>query len=75
MLFWMRRQARHVKGELQAAVDKALHERSFTALAVLAFVAVIREGLETSLFLVGQANWRSGCHWGSLCASSGTRRN
>jgi high-affinity iron transporter len=56
MLFWMRRQARHVKGELQAAVDKALTQRSVTALAVLAFVAVIREGLETSLFLVGQAN-------------------
>lgn len=56
MLFWMRRQARSVKGELQAAVDRALDEGSATALAVLAFAAVIREGLETSLFLVGQAN-------------------
>ncbi len=56
MLFWMRRQARSVKGELQAAVDRALDEGSATALSVLAFVAVIREGLETSLFLVGQAN-------------------
>jgi high-affinity iron transporter len=56
MLFWMRRQARTVKGELQAAVDRALDEGSVLALAVLAFVAVIREGLETSLFLVGQAN-------------------
>ena len=56
MLFWMRRQARSVKGELQAAVDRALDQGSVLALAVLAFVAVIREGLETSLFLVGQAN-------------------
>jgi high-affinity iron transporter len=56
MLFWMRRQARHVKGDLQAAVDRALDQGSVTALVVLAFVAVIREGLETSLFLVGQAN-------------------
>ena len=56
MLFWMRRQARSVKGELQAAVDKAIDRGSVTALAVLAFIAVIREGLETSLFLVGQAN-------------------
>jgi high-affinity iron transporter len=56
MLFWMRRQAQSVKGELQAAVDRALDEGSILALAVLAFVAVIREGLETSLFLVGQAN-------------------
>jgi high-affinity iron transporter len=56
MLFWMRRQARTVKSELQAAVDRALDGGSVTALAALAFVAVIREGLETSLFLVGQAN-------------------
>jgi high-affinity iron transporter len=55
MLFWMRRQARNVKGELQAAVDRALDQGPVAALSVLAFVAVIREGLETSLFLVGQA--------------------
>ncbi|HET7496095.1 MAG TPA: iron uptake transporter permease EfeU [Candidatus Limnocylindrales bacterium] len=56
MLFWMRRQARSVKGDLHAAVDRALGQDSVIALGVLAFVAVIREGLETSLFLVGQAN-------------------
>jgi high-affinity iron transporter len=55
MLFWMRRQAASVRGELQTAVDRALDDGSATALALLAFVAVIREGLETSLFLVGQA--------------------
>jgi high-affinity iron transporter len=54
MLFWMRRQAANVKGELQAAVDRALTDGSATALAFLAFIAVIREGVETSLFLVGQ---------------------
>jgi high-affinity iron transporter len=56
MLFWMRRQARSVKGELQAAVDRVLTEGSAWGLAVLAFTAVIREGVETSLFLVGQVN-------------------
>jgi high-affinity iron transporter len=59
MLFWMRRQARSVKGELQAAVERAVGQEvaggSATALAVLAFIAVIREGIETSLFLTGQA--------------------
>ena len=56
MLFWMRRQAASVKGELQHAVDRALSEGSVWGLAVLAFAAVIREGIETSLFLVGQAD-------------------
>ena len=54
MLFWMRRQARMVKGELQAAVDRALKAGTAWALAVLAFTAIIREGVETSLFLFGQ---------------------
>ena len=55
MLFWMRRQARGVKGELQAAVDRVLTEGGGAwGLAALAFMAVIREGIETSLFLVGQ---------------------
>ena len=54
MLFWMRRQAASVKGELQAAVDRALDEGTARALGFLAFVAVIREGIETSLFLTGQ---------------------
>lgn len=54
MLFWMRRQARMVKGELQAAVDRVLTGGSAWGLAVLAFTAVIREGVETSLFLFGQ---------------------
>ncbi|MEP7360785.1 MAG: iron uptake transporter permease EfeU [Chloroflexota bacterium] len=56
MLFWMRRQARSVRGELQAAVDRVLTEGNAWSLAVLAFSAVIREGVETSLFMVGQVN-------------------
>jgi high-affinity iron transporter len=55
MLFWMRRQASSVRGDLQRAVDRTLTEGTAWGLAVLAFTAVIREGLETALFLVGQA--------------------
>jgi high-affinity iron transporter len=55
MLFWMRSQAGSAKGELQAAVDRSLTEGTLFGLTVLAFTAVIREGLETALFLVGQA--------------------
>jgi high-affinity iron transporter len=56
MLFWMRRSAASVKGELQAAIDRAVTRGGAYALSALAFVAVIREGIETSLFLVGQAS-------------------
>ncbi len=72
MLFWMRRQAASVKGDLQAAVDRALDDGSATALAVLAFIAVIREGIETSLFLVGQAaSAADGAIWVLLGALAG----
>lgn len=55
MLFWMRRTAANIKGELQAGVDRALVEGGIFGLAILAFTAVIREGIETALFLMGQA--------------------
>lgn len=51
MLFWMRRQGRAMKGELERGVDSALVGGSALALAGLAFVSVSREGLETVLFL------------------------
>lgn len=53
MIFWMRRQARHIKGDLQEKVDLALASGSGLALAALAFFVVVREGLETVLFLFG----------------------
>ena len=54
MLFWMRRQSMAIRGELHARLDRVLTEGSAWGLAVLAFTAVVREGLETSIFLVGQ---------------------
>ena len=52
MLFWMRRQGRALKGELEHDIDVALTGGSTAALVGLAFVAVFREGIETVLFLV-----------------------
>ena len=54
MLFWMRRQAAGVRNELHASVDRVLTEGTVWGLTVLAFTAVIREGIETALFLLGQ---------------------
>jgi high-affinity iron transporter len=52
MLFWMRRQGRALKGELEHSVDLAISEGTTLALVGLSFVAVIREGVETVLFLI-----------------------
>jgi len=50
MVFWMRRTAREMRGELHGRLDKALVGGGI-ALGVVALVAVLREGLETALFL------------------------
>lgn len=49
MIFWMGRNARNLGAELRNQVDAATTAR---ALAIVAFVAVVREGLETVLFLL-----------------------
>jgi high-affinity iron transporter len=51
MIFWMRRHARALKGELDERIQAALGQ-SALALAGVAFLAVAREGLETALFLI-----------------------
>jgi len=54
MIFWMRRQGGRIKGELQEKVDTALLTGG-VALGALAFVAVLREGIETALFIYAAA--------------------
>lgn len=51
MIFWMRGRAGSLKGELERQVGDALAARSGIALAAVVFVGVVREGLETALFL------------------------
>jgi high-affinity iron transporter len=48
MIFWMRRAARGIAGELRGKLQDALAVGSF-AVGFMAFLAVVREGLETSL--------------------------
>ena len=55
MVFWMKRTARTLKADLHGKVDSALRTGPL-ALAGAAFFAVIREGLETALFVYSNFN-------------------
>jgi high-affinity iron transporter len=51
MIFWMRKQAVDIKAHLQAQIQSVLTRGSSLGLLLLAFVVVVREGIETALFL------------------------
>lgn len=67
MFFWMRRQGRHIRADIERRVRTALDERDHWALVALPFLAVFREGAETVLFLKavslqsgGSVSWAGG---------------
>ncbi len=68
MVFWMRRQSRAIKGELEHKIDAALLSGNITrGLVLVAFFAVLREGIETALFLIA-AMTTPGTSTGSVVA-------
>ena len=54
MVFWMKSAARTISGELKGKLDKALDLGPF-AVALVAFLGVGREGLETAIFFYATA--------------------
>ena len=52
MIVWMRRHARGIKADLEGGAASALATGSALALVGMAFLAVLREGFETSVFLL-----------------------
>lgn len=54
MIFWMRRAARTISGELKGSMDKALDAGGFWV-ALVGFLGVGREGLETAIFFYATA--------------------
>lgn len=58
MIFWMARNARRLRHDLQESVDQAAGYR--LGLMLVAFLAVAREGLETALFLWAAARVAGG---------------
>jgi high-affinity iron transporter len=55
MIFWMSRQSRQIKGQLEAGVREAALSSGKRGLFMLAFLAVVREGIELALFLTASA--------------------
>jgi high-affinity iron transporter len=55
MIFWMQRQGRQVQADLEQDVRRATATNNAWALFSLSFVAVVREGIETVLFLTAAA--------------------
>jgi high-affinity iron transporter len=55
MIFWMQREGRQVRSSLEASTQQAVSTDSAGMLFGLAFLAVVREGLETVLFLTAAA--------------------
>src|ERR1700742_4829468 len=52
MIIWMTRHSRGIKSELEGEAASALATGSAMALVAMAFLAVLREGFETSVFLL-----------------------
>lgn len=66
MIFWMDRQARNIKPDIETKVERALDQKELLAIILLPFLAVFREGAETVLFLSAVASQNSGAvsFWG-----------
>jgi high-affinity iron transporter len=52
MIAWMRKHSADLRGDLQARASVALVQGSAVGLVVMAFLAVLREGLETAVFML-----------------------
>ncbi len=55
MVLWMRRESRNVAHGIRSGIDSAVEGGGTLALVSLVFVMVLREGVETALFMFGIA--------------------
>jgi high-affinity iron transporter len=54
MLIWMTKQARFLKAQVEGAVGQAIEKNAGWGVFTLIFVAILREGFETVLFIVAK---------------------
>lgn len=60
MIFWMRNDAASIKSRLEIRVNLATHANSSLALFFLAFISVLREGIELALYITAASLTLSG---------------
>jgi high-affinity iron transporter len=63
MIIWMNGNAAQLKGELEREARQAVNRGGAFALAAMAFLAVLKEGFETSVFLLAAAETSHGNRW------------
>jgi high-affinity iron transporter len=66
MIIWMNRNAFGLKGELEHDAARAINSGGSMALATMAFLAVLKEGFETAVFLLAAAQATHGSRWAAL---------
>jgi high-affinity iron transporter len=68
MIFWMGKQSRSLKSELESGARSAAMKNGTWGIFLLAFTAVIREGIELALFLTAAGAASNGLSqlWGGL---------
>lgn len=66
MVIWMNRNAFRMKGQLEREAAQAINSGGVTALALMAFLAVLKEGFETAVFLLAAAQTAQGSRWFAL---------
>ncbi|MDQ1122736.1 iron uptake transporter permease EfeU [Microbacterium trichothecenolyticum] len=71
MLVWMNRHARSMRSELEEHAGAALKDGHAWALALMAFLAVLKEGFETSVFLLATFSASTDAALAALGASLG----
>jgi FTR1 family protein len=63
MVIWMNRNAGRMQGELEHEAEEAVTKGGSMALVVMAFLAVLKEGFELSVFLLAAAENTHGSRW------------
>jgi high-affinity iron transporter len=72
MVFWMRKHGKNLKGALETEVGRAMDNANLFGVALVAALAVGREGAETVIFLYGLGLERTGTDFALFAAAGFT---